>query len=280
MVYARKSTKPKSKYTRKSVTLRSGGGVSSRSAYTIAPSTARPALRRAVTREHNAVKDEMSALDILMRQTGVENLQPEAVGGGLKPVTVCKQRYHERVVLGDGLLAPVFYTFRLNSTFDPNETGTGHQPFGRDAMAANYNDYVVTGASWKISFKNIGEATAVSAWAYPSTDAALGVQTYGQAKECAPGLVKTLQLRGNAENIMGEWGSISGQIDPRDFMQIKQSFEENFSAGVGANPATPIRLHLGVSDILDGAIAANSVLADVTIVYDVAYKTPVNSQFS
>lgn len=278
MVYARKSTKPK--YSRQSATLRTPRRAGSRATYTIAPSPARPAMRRAVTREHQAVKEEMSALDTLLKQTGVENLQPEAVGGGLKPITVCKQRYHERITLGDGLLVPYFYAFRLNSTFDPNETGTGHQPFGRDAMAGQYNDYIVIGASWKVSFKNIGEVTAVSCWAYPSTDAALSVQTYTQAKECSPKMVKTVQLRGSTEQLESEWGEVSGQIDPRDFMQIKQSYEENFSAGVGANPATPIRLHIGVSDIVDAAIGANTVLADVTIIYDVAYKTPVTSQFS
>jgi len=37
-----------------------------------------------------------------------------------------------------------YYTFRLNSTFDPDLTGTGHQPLGRDQFAGVlYNRYRV-----------------------------------------------------------------------------------------------------------------------------------------
>ena len=37
-----------------------------------------------------------------------------------------------------------FYTFRLNSTFDPDLTGVGHQPLGRDQLAGViYNRYRV-----------------------------------------------------------------------------------------------------------------------------------------
>lgn len=36
--------------------------------------------------------------------------------------------------------------FRLNSIYDPDYTGVGHQPYGRDNLAAIYNHYVVDSA--------------------------------------------------------------------------------------------------------------------------------------
>lgn len=46
------------------------------------------------------------------------------------------------------------YVYRLNSVFDPNFTGTGHQPNGFDQWSAFYGKYRVTGGSWRITLAN------------------------------------------------------------------------------------------------------------------------------
>ncbi len=43
-----------------------------------------------------------------------------------------------------------FQTYRTNSTFDPYETGVGHQPLGRDQYAALYNKYCVIGSKMTV----------------------------------------------------------------------------------------------------------------------------------
>jgi len=40
----------------------------------------------------------------------------------------------------------------LNSIFDPDRTGTGHQPYGYDTMATLYNRYRVLSVDYKITF--------------------------------------------------------------------------------------------------------------------------------
>jgi hypothetical protein len=40
----------------------------------------------------------------------------------------------------------------LNSLFDPNRTGTGHQPYGFDQLAALYNRYRVLSTRWRVTF--------------------------------------------------------------------------------------------------------------------------------
>lgn len=42
--------------------------------------------------------------------------------------------------------------FNMNSIFDPDRTGTGHQPYGRDTLAEVYNRYRVWAFAWKITF--------------------------------------------------------------------------------------------------------------------------------
>jgi len=44
------------------------------------------------------------------------------------------------------------YAFSCNSTYDPDYTGIGHQPFMRDQMAALYAGYTVLRATIKVTF--------------------------------------------------------------------------------------------------------------------------------
>jgi len=60
---------------------------------------------------------------------------------------ICKMKYAETVnTTGAG----GFYQFSLNSIFDPNLTGTGHQPYGHDTLATLYNRYRVISCSYRI----------------------------------------------------------------------------------------------------------------------------------
>ena len=40
----------------------------------------------------------------------------------------------------------------MNSLFDPNRTGTGHQPYGFDQLSTFYNRYYVTGSKMTVTF--------------------------------------------------------------------------------------------------------------------------------
>lgn len=65
-----------------------------------------------------------------------------------------KLRYVQDVQLTSTAGAPGFYQFRANSLYDPDYTGTGHQPMRFDQMAAIYADYCVVGS--KINVKHVG----------------------------------------------------------------------------------------------------------------------------
>jgi len=52
-------------------------------------------------------------------------------------------RYSETVSLDAGVAAPAHNLFRATSIFDPNFTGSGHQPYGHDTLAGIYNHYIV-----------------------------------------------------------------------------------------------------------------------------------------
>lgn len=64
------------------------------------------------------------------------------------------------------------YVFSLNNLYDPNVTGTGHQPLGFDQLAALYRYFVVTKARAFITFYNVdtsNEALCVASVSTSST---------------------------------------------------------------------------------------------------------------
>lgn len=70
-----------------------------------------------------------------------------------------RHRYTEAISLGSvtGVLAT--YNFSANGMFDPNITGTGHQPLYFDQMAAIYDHYTVIGSTIKAHFVSFPENT-------------------------------------------------------------------------------------------------------------------------
>lgn len=73
---------------------------------------------------------------------------------GLPTKKMVKLCYHDAVTLlpGVGLLAK--YDFMINNIFDPNYTGTGHQPMGHDEWAQLYTKYMVRACKVSIKYSN------------------------------------------------------------------------------------------------------------------------------
>lgn len=72
------------------------------------------------------------------------------VNNALQPIPqrfIVKMKYAEDVFTN----ASGLFTFNLNSVFDPNRTGGGHQPYGYDQFATLYNRYRVISCSWRVT---------------------------------------------------------------------------------------------------------------------------------
>ena len=53
------------------------------------------------------------------------------------------------------------FSFNLNSIYDPNRTGTGHQPMGHDQWAVFYQRYRVYGVTYDINLTNMNADSAI-----------------------------------------------------------------------------------------------------------------------
>nr|AGA18259.1 hypothetical protein [uncultured marine virus] len=67
---------------------------------------------------------------------------------------VTKMRYNENLVHVPASTAHN-YQYRLNSLYDPNLTGSGHQCMYYDQLANIYNRYRVSGVKYRITFTNV-----------------------------------------------------------------------------------------------------------------------------
>lgn len=61
-------------------------------------------------------------------------------------------RYFENVTLVTTGGTPQFHRFRANGMYDPNQTGTGHQPMFYDQMNVLYNHWKVIGSKITVQF--------------------------------------------------------------------------------------------------------------------------------
>jgi hypothetical protein len=76
------------------------------------------------------------------------------------------------------------YIFNLNSLWDPDRTGIGHQPYGFDNLALLYNRYRVISCGWRL-IQPIGgfEGGSLMVAAMPSNDASIVYTTAGEMTE-------------------------------------------------------------------------------------------------
>jgi len=87
--------------------------------------------------------------------------------GSLNPISqryICKMKYAEAVNSD----AAGLYAFNLNSIFDPNRTGVGHQPYGHDTLSILYNRYRVISCSYRVIAQTSANTAGLQITALPS----------------------------------------------------------------------------------------------------------------
>lgn len=84
--------------------------------------------------------------------------------GGFPDKWMARLRYVETITLDAGAGTYAVNAFRSNGLYDPNQTGTGHQPSNFDRLSAIYDRYTVLGSKCTVYPVQIaGSNTAVPA---------------------------------------------------------------------------------------------------------------------
>jgi len=142
----------------------------------------------------------------------------------------------------------------LNSTFDPDNTGTGHQPLYRDTFAAIYDQYAVISADVTVTFVS------------NATTSPMRIGMVIDDDNSTSTTVNTLCEQSNGVNALlpNATGAPSMHVfkmhwDCKKILQIDPFASETYKTAVGSNPTE-------ISSLLLWAAPADLTSTTVTIV--------------
>lgn len=167
---------------------------------------------------------------------------------------------------GGGIFTIVSNVFRGNSIFDPDLTGTGTQPLGRDQWHNFYNRYRVISSTIEVSASN-ASGISCTIYTFPNNNQD---QVTVRRQVMEQQYVKQAMFGHNTGNstatIKNTMSPAKIRGAPSDIVQ----YEDSYSAQAGFNPPTPFFWHVGVFG--QGLGVSNfRVDATITITYDVEF---------
>jgi len=193
--------------------------------------------------------------------------------------------YYEQQVArtqGAGLITSYFFT--ANGLFDPNITGTGHQPMGFDTMMTYYEQYTVMRSKISVTFVNNGaNVCRVGISLSPDTTAAVT----GDVVENGYVVMKTIDsaagLSGAGSgtricelNLNCDCASYFGRKTQREMLD-----DTSLSGTAAANPSEQVYFNILTWDGYYGT-GATTIACDVVLEYDAVFWEPrkVSQQLS
>jgi len=156
---------------------------------------------------------------------------------------------------------------RLNSAYDPDYTGLGHQPMYYDNFTPIYNKYVVMSSTIKVDFSPLNddtESTTAGPWAVGLTPSSTtSFSNVPSTLSEQNGSVTTLIGRDKGTSVR----SLSLDYNPMRDLGTSTS-DDTLSANNGGNPSRPWHCYVWAADLNN---TNGLVRAYVTVTYRVKF---------
>lgn len=175
---------------------------------------------------------------------------------------ICKQKYATTILTdGNGR-----YIFNLNSMFDPDRTGVGHQPYGYDTLANLYNRYRVIACGWRVNQPVTAAGSPVTTSSLPSNDPAMTFLDTGVMMENPRSKYITQIPGATAVTLRGK------QYLPILFGRTKDQYmaDDEYQATILASPSEFAGLYLQTFTATSG-LPLSFVALQVVLEYTVEY---------
>ncbi len=165
---------------------------------------------------------------------------------------ICKLKYVTTAQLN--LSNSFLYKFNLNSLYDPDRTGAGHQPHGFDQLAGLYNRYRVIGCNYTVSVYSASDAVRFGV--VPTNDDGIIWNNMSDFLE-TPRAKWTMQTPGGAAKILKGYVSLPSLMgrDKRAYMS-----DDRYQAQVSVSPAELAVLNIGAGNYSDASATTNMVV--------------------
>jgi len=168
--------------------------------------------------------------------------------GKSKTVT---HHYTENILLNPSAGTPADYVFSANGMYDPNITGTGHQPYAFDQLAAIYNEYTVSVSKCTVTCWN--NQSSLPFWiAICLRDDPTAITADVSSVRESPGIVSQLLAPAGSGNCLG---TVTHSFDAKKFFDVKNIGDASELRGAMSNPAEQAYFHVlmipqnGVDDL-------------------------------
>lgn len=187
------------------------------------------------------------------------------INRALQPVaqrTIVKMKYSETIT-ASALYGLTLYRYNLNSIYDPNLTGTGHQPYGHDTFQSLYNRYRVINCHYSISAVSAAGAT-IAFCALPSNESFGGLTNMSEWRE-KPRCRYAIQTPGAAIK------KVSGNVYIPSLMgRTKNQYmaDDRYQSEFGASPAEAAVLNIAAQSYSEG-VSDSNVYFNIQLVYTV-----------
>lgn len=191
-----------------------------------------------------------------------------------------KMKYVQHISLNASAGGSARNIFRANSCFDPDQTGTGHQPLGFDQWSIFYDHYTVVGSKCTVQFMSQGssgsiDSSVVGVFLSDNTSALPSVETLLEQPNSRHRMLTTTNASQKA--------TVSKGFSAKKFFGL-QSIKDNrnlIGASTSANPTEDAYFSVYQSSYdSNGILNPNEIKAVVTINYLVYFterKTLVGS---
>jgi hypothetical protein len=189
---------------------------------------ARGSTKRSAQRRDNAPRNGRSA-SMVVHRPPIVRYTPNVFGFPDRLMT--KLRYADVYNLASTVGSIGKQVIRWNSTFDPDLTGTGHQPLYRDTYASIYDHYAVIRAKITVRFDNPNAAIPF----------VCGMVTDDDSSSSSTWQTLIEQSHGRASSLTNLAGSHSSQVftatwDAASVLNIDPFSDETYKTSVGGNP--------------------------------------------
>lgn len=149
---------------------------------------------------------------------------------------IARHRYVGNITLSNEANVTGSYLFMVNSMYDPDYTGVGHQPYFRDEMAAWYTNYTVLNCYIKVTPSQdvvdpINVGIVISKYGALVTSRETNLEQYPHTKPYIPSLCsypKTIVANFNARKFYHA-SSVKDIIN-----------DDSYKTAVGSNPSVPV----------------------------------------
>ncbi len=225
---------------------------------------------RRIKRKNNNRRNQRSAYS-LTRDLTLTTTEPGSFGF-IKPRILTTLKYHALLPLSAATGAGGQYLFRLGSLYDPDFTGTGHQPYGFDALAGIYTRYRVLRTKWKIIFTGTSDVLGCLVVPVNGTlNAAITNNATFSAAAEVPRAVSKILGYGGVPPAVFEGNVALNELGGSTLVQYKS--DDRFQAQVTADPVETLYMYLGYLNTQAVGTIAFSV--DVTLWYEAELFDPV-----